>query len=362
MSRFEEQVAHRVAAHNANDTKLTTITQYGARGMQQEISRGMKFVFAKLIGGVVLAVFFVLLSFILLNRIHRRSSSRVAALTLAAGALPLMALVSAMASCSFLGLHTNSISVVALALAYAVGIDGALILYNTWIADTRRSSQVEQMAKVFSSCVPSLTAISSVAIGLLAGGLFPVEEFAGLSSYLGFTVLFVYAYQICFFTSVMAWCCPIETHRQLPQEASKPPRMPPKPVFDALLVNSPILDEQFKCRLHVISGSTERHLSDRSLSGIAGRFAHSLSSSAWLKIFATSVFCLCLALPTYIGSAKVKSNIDYRDLLPDDSPSNKGVHLMSDVVWPEFFNVLFFIENPPHFDDPVGYSRFKVSG
>ncbi|KAK6020602.1 hypothetical protein OSTOST_13741, partial [Ostertagia ostertagi] len=32
---------------------------------------------------------------------------------------------------------------------------------------------------------------------------------------------------------------------------------------------------------------------------------------------------------------------------------------MSDVVWPEFFNVLFFIERPPSFDDPSSYKRFK---
>lgn len=63
----------------------------------------------------------------LINRLtcFNQELSRVAALTLAAGALPLMALVSAMASCSFLGLHTNSISVVALALAYAVGEFGS---------------------------------------------------------------------------------------------------------------------------------------------------------------------------------------------------------------------------------------------
>ncbi|KAK5986142.1 SSD domain-containing protein [Trichostrongylus colubriformis] len=55
----------------------------------------------------------------------------------------------------------------------------------------------------------------------------------------------------------------------------------------------------------------------------------------------------------------VRSNIDYRELLPTGSPAAKGVHFMNDVVWPEFFNVLFFIERPPTFDDPSSYRRFK---
>ncbi|WKY08392.1 hypothetical protein Q1695_007705 [Nippostrongylus brasiliensis] len=40
-----------VAEHNLDDNKLTTIIQYSALGMQQEIARGMKFAIAKVLAG-----------------------------------------------------------------------------------------------------------------------------------------------------------------------------------------------------------------------------------------------------------------------------------------------------------------------
>ncbi|KAK6049778.1 hypothetical protein COOONC_12717 [Cooperia oncophora] len=133
-----------------------------------------------------------------------------------------MALISAMALCSFLGLHANTITIVAPTLAFAIGIDGALFLYNSWVKNHKSGTVKDHLMEVFASTLPSLTIVSSTAIGLLAGGLFPIEEYAGLSVYLGVTVLFVYAYQICFLSTVIVWCSPIETHRPLSQEASRP--------------------------------------------------------------------------------------------------------------------------------------------
>ncbi|KAK5984435.1 hypothetical protein GCK32_017822 [Trichostrongylus colubriformis] len=91
------------------------------------------------------------------------------------------------------------------------------------------------MKEVFSSTLPSLAIVSSTAIGLLAGGFFPIEEFAGLSVYLGVTVLFVYVYQIFFLSPVIAWCSPIETHRPLSQEASRSAKTHHQPWLDGVL-------------------------------------------------------------------------------------------------------------------------------
>ncbi|VDL75082.1 unnamed protein product [Nippostrongylus brasiliensis] len=257
MSNFEAKVADLVAEHNLDDSKLTTITQYSALGMQQEIARGMKFVIAKVLAG----------------------------------------------------------------------LEGALVLYSSWILDSRSTNAADQMEKVFAATMPSLTIVSATALGFLLGGLFPIEEFAGLSFYMGVTILFIYAYQMCFFTGVMMWCSPLETHRPMSNDSQPPtaPKTHTKPWFSVLL----------------------------------SRYSHCLSNSTWLKIFALSVFCLCLALPTYIGSSQVKSNIDYQNLLPADSPKKKAVHIMNDVVWNEYFNVMFFIENSPRFDDPAAYGRFR---
>ncbi|WKY08391.1 hypothetical protein Q1695_007704 [Nippostrongylus brasiliensis] len=327
MSNFEAKVADLVAEHNLDDSKLTTITQYSALGMQQEIARGMKFVIAKVLAGLILTAFVVLLSFIILNAMHKRSNSRVVVLALMACVQPLMALTSALALCTFLSFHTNTVTIVALAVAYAISLEGALVLYSSWILDSRSTNAADQMEKVFAATMPSLTIVSATALGFLLGGLFPIEEFAGLSFYMGVTILFIYAYQMCFFTGVMMWCSPLETHRPMSNDSQPPtaPKTPTKPWFSVLL----------------------------------SRYSHCLSNSTWLKIFALSVFCLCLALPTYIGSSQVKSNIDYQNLLPADSPKKKAVHIMNDVVWNEYFNVMFFIENSPRFDDPAAYGRFR---
>ncbi|KAK6750983.1 hypothetical protein RB195_002761 [Necator americanus] len=325
LRHFEAIVSDQVTRHNADMTKVTTITQHGARGMQMEIARGMKFVLGKLIGGVFLAGIVTLICFVILNRIHGRSNGRVLLLSFGAMFLPLMSLISAAAFCSFIGIHTNTISVVAPALTFALGIDGMLILYNSWISSHKTINVKDRMSEVFASCFPSITIVSSAAIGLVVGGLFPIEEYAILSFYMGITIVFVYAYQMCFFPALMLWCSSVDTHSPLTQEQSKPTKLAKRPWYEAFL----------------------------------GQYARCLSNSPWLKIFIVSLFCLGLVLPTYLGSSKVQANVDYRHLLPPDSPSNKGVHFMSDVVWFEFFNVLYFIKKPPRFDDPSSYRRFK---
>ncbi|EYB92068.1 hypothetical protein Y032_0198g1618 [Ancylostoma ceylanicum] len=326
LRHFEAIVSDHVAKHNADKTKVTTITQHSARGMQMEIARGMKFVFGKLIGGVFLAGIVMLLCFLVLNRIHERCNGRVLLLSFGATFLPIMALITAASFCSFIGIHTNTLTIIAPALAFAIGIDGMLILYNAWISHHKTSNVKDHMTEVFSSCFPSITIASSVALGLIFGGMYPTEEFAIFSFYLGLSVVFVYAYLIFYFPALMVWCSSIETHLPLPQHCAKSPKVvKQRPWYEAFL----------------------------------GQYAECLSHSAWLKIFAVSLFCLCLALPTYMGSSKIHANIDYRHLLPPDSPNNKGVHFMSDVVWFEFFNVLYFIEKPPRFDDPQSYQRFK---
>uniref|UniRef100_A0A158PBZ0 SSD domain-containing protein n=1 Tax=Angiostrongylus cantonensis TaxID=6313 RepID=A0A158PBZ0_ANGCA len=170
-----------------------------------------------------------------------------------------------------------------------------------------------------------MTIVSGTSLGLLAGILFPIEEFANFSCYLGVTVLFLYMNQIFFFPSVMVWCSPVATHRPLVQEVQKLPELPEKKKIYMFLA----------------------------------RYAHFLSNSTWPKVFITSLLCLCLALTTYLGFTKVKANIDYRDFLPADSPNNRGVRFMNDIVWPEFFNIIFFIKKPPQFDDPSSYQQFR---
>ncbi|ETN75295.1 patched family protein [Necator americanus] len=301
LRHFEAIVSDQVTRHNADMTKVTTITQHGARGMQMEIARGMKFVLGKLIGGVFLAGIVTLICFVILNRIHGRSNGRVLLLSFGAMFLPLMSLISAAAFCSFIGIHTNTISVVAPALTFALGIDGMLILYNSWISSHKTINVKDRMSEVFASCFPSITIVSSAAIGLVVGGLFPIEEYAILSFYMGITIVFVYAYQMCFFPALMLWCSSVDTHSPLTQEQSKPTKLAKRPWSVRQMPFEFTLAQNFH-RVVVLSGPS----------------------------------------PSYIPWV-IKDSLGF-----------VGIQ-----VWFEFFNVLYFIKKPPRFDDPSSYRRFK---
>ncbi|KJH42768.1 hypothetical protein DICVIV_11227, partial [Dictyocaulus viviparus] len=222
----------------------------------------------------------------LLSSIHLTlsafTSPKILALVLASSLLPFMSLLDATAFCSFLGLHMNTITVISLAVAFAIGFDGVLMFYNAWISASNHTTIEDRMSEVFSDALPSITIVSSTSLGLLFG-------------------------TICFLPAVIAWCSPIETHQQLARTLPQSSEISKTRHLDVFLGT----DIEKAQKLHD--------------------------------------FCVSL----------VKADIDYRDLLPSDSPSRKGVHFMNDIVWPEFFNVLFFIEKPPRFDDPVEYQRFS---
>ncbi|KAE9418830.1 hypothetical protein Angca_008969 [Angiostrongylus cantonensis] len=314
MKNFEEKVSEWVANHNANGTKLTTITQHSARGMQLEIIRGMKFVVAKLLGGMMLTTLFTLSSFIVLNKIRGRSNTRVAPLALASGVMPLMSAVNALAACSLFGMHINTITVTSPALSFAIGIDGVLMLYNAWISVGIHNNVKDHVTEVFAAVVPSMTIVSGTSLGLLAGILFPIEEFANFSCYLGVTVLFLYMNQIFFFPSVMVWCSPVATHRPLVQEVQKLPELPEKKkIYMFLGLCITICTFPFKFDL-------------------AESLYHIVVMSMSRPYHVSGIHQVTLEIATY-------------------------QHLLQ--VWPEFFNIIFFIKKPPQFDDPSSYQQFR---
>ncbi|EPB75025.1 patched family protein [Ancylostoma ceylanicum] len=296
LRHFEAIVSDHVAKHNADKTKVTTITQHSARGMQMEIARGMKFVFGKLIGG----------------------------------------------------------------------IDGMLILYNAWISHHKTSNVKDHMTEVFSSCFPSITIASSVALGLIFGGMYPTEEFAIFSFYLGLSVVFVYAYLIFYFPALMVWCSSIETPLPLPQHCAKAPKVvKQRPWYEAFLGIDGMLILYNAWISHHKTSNVKDHMTEVFSScfpsiTIASSVALGLIFGGMYPTEEFAIFSFYLGLSVvFVYAYLIHANIDYRHLLPPDSPNNKGVHFMSDVVWFEFFNVLYFIEKPPRFDDPQSYQRFK---
>lgn len=91
----------------------------------------------------------------------------------------------------------------------------------------------------------------------------------------------------------------------------------------------------------------------------ADNYCHYVDNSTFVKVFSITGILLLLAVPVYIGCTSVEGNLDYRQLLKKDSPRRHGVYLMSDVVWPTWFSIMFFVSKPPNFSSPKEYGRFK---
>uniref|UniRef100_A0A1I7X4J2 SSD domain-containing protein n=1 Tax=Heterorhabditis bacteriophora TaxID=37862 RepID=A0A1I7X4J2_HETBA len=218
LREFERKVNLKLEEHNANDSKLTTLIQHSARGMEMEITRGTRMVIYKMALGLGLTAVLTFISLVLLNMVHGRSTGRVLCLWMVAFLVPLMSLITATAFCCLINRHFNTIMFVSPVAAFAVGssqikiiyrlfnndnfcysflvtlflgLDGIFILYNTWLNESnqRRDNVGEHMLEVFASCLPSITIINAAAIGLMASGLFPIEEFANLSFFLGVTII-----------------------------------------------------------------------------------------------------------------------------------------------------------------------------
>lgn len=79
------------------------------------------------------------------------------------------------------------------------------------------------------------------------------------------------------------------------------------------------------------------------------------------KLIFISIFCIMFLWPATYGIRHIKNHMDLRKILPNDSPNLKAFDFMDQHVWNDFLQYIFIMNNPPDFEDPHQFGRFRVS-
>ncbi|KAI6174031.1 hypothetical protein M3Y98_01146000 [Aphelenchoides besseyi] len=67
---------------------------------------------------------------------------------------------------------------------------------------------------------------------------------------------------------------------------------------------------------------------------------------------------LLIGLPIQMGLRELRSDMNFRNFLPLESPANRGFDMM-DEMWNSFHQIVFIINRPPNFTDPNEYAVFR---
>ncbi|CAB3400771.1 unnamed protein product [Caenorhabditis bovis] len=313
--------------HNALPERRINFTLHSEQGMQAAITEGMKETSLYIFNGIILSLVLllcVLISFAVM--FDRFTCSRITFLWFVALLVPVSSFLTSFAIYNSLGYSVNAITLLIPFLALAYAYDTIIVLTHTWLsdADLRRDSSSEHLLEVFATCMPSIVITATTSIGFFMAATFKIPNYAVMSVFIGFILI-----TTVFFTMFLyAPCLMLLT---------------PAPTFTSIPDTAPGLIREKSCNL----SRTKRV------------YAYEISSSRLLKLFGILVLILGFIAPTYYGLNRVNYNLDYRQLLPSSSPRNIGVHYMSDLAWPQYFTILFFIESPPDFSDPTQYLEYK---
>jgi len=88
-------------------------------------------------------------------------------------------------------------------------------------------------------------------------------------------------------------------------------------------------------------------------------FSNFLINSFNGRCFILLITILFLFLSFWKGIPSIQNNMDYRQILPKESKAIKGFDIM-DLIWNDFLQILFIIQNPPNFEDSEQFGEFKV--
>ncbi|PIC20568.1 hypothetical protein B9Z55_025722 [Caenorhabditis nigoni] len=328
LTLYEEVVQYAVDDYNSRGNSSLILTLHGERGMSGAVQQGMSHAFEYLGYGVALSViilFGVLLFFSIL--FSQLTIFRIIFLWIGAMIVPLLAFITAFSIYNFLGYSITPLTIFTPFLALMHGFYTVIMLTHTWLSDSelRRDSRDEHLLEVFATCMPSLIVTSSPAAALIVCLVYPIANYAAVSFLMGLIMSFVIVFSVFFFSPAMLIICPAQDFTPLPTGNNKE-------------VVKPTL---------------------KKVESLRDCYCEHVDRSKCVKIVAVVLVLILLVVPVYFGCTSVEGNLDYRQLLRPDNPRNYGVHLMSDVVWPTWFSIMFFVNKPPNFSNPKEYGRFK---
>lgn len=324
---YEELMQNAVDVHNANKDNSVIVTLHGERGMSIAVEAGMKHAFNYLGFGVLLSLFVLFGVLFFFSRLFCQFTIfRIVFLWIVAIIAPILSFITSFAIYNFFGYSITPLIIFTPFLALIHGYYTVIMLTHTWLSDSelRRDSRDEHLLEVFATCMPSLIVTASPAIALLLCSVYPIENYGAVSILLGLIMTFDIVFAIFFFSPFMLIICPTQDFSPLPTNSKK-------------IVKTTL----------------------KSVENMRDYYCNYVDKSLLVEIVAVAGIIALLIIPVYKGCTSVEGNLDYRQLLKQDSNRNHGVHLMSDVVWPTWFSIMFFVNKPPNFSNVREYGRFK---
>ncbi|CAI2358131.1 unnamed protein product [Caenorhabditis sp. 36 PRJEB53466] len=324
---YEEAIQRAVNKHNAGNHSVI-FTIHGEKGMSSAVSEGMSQAFKYLGSGILLSMLLLLTVFLFFSRIFSQFSfCKIVLLWLVAIFVPILSFVTAFAIYNFLGFAITPLTIFTPFLALIHGYYTVIMLTHTWLSDSelRRDSPDEHLLEVFATCMPALLVTSSPAVAFVLCVVYPIQNYAAVSFLIGVIMVFDVIFVTFFFSPSILLICPARVFSPIPTTSS----------------------------------SAYRKTTLKTVENVRNYYCERVDDSRFVKLFAVIGMIVLLIVPVYIGCKSVEGNLDYRQLLKSDSPKRYGVHLMSDIVWPTWFSIMFFVNRPPNFSDPYEYGRFK---
>ncbi|EFO91023.1 CRE-PTR-24.2 protein [Caenorhabditis remanei] len=342
LTLYEEVVQYAVDEHNANLNNSVIFTLHGERGMavsfkmdsvicdllfQIAVQSGMEHAFKYLGAGVVLSTIVLFGVLLFFSRIFSQFTfGRIVLLWITAIIVPILSFLTSFAIYNFFGYSITPLTIFTPFLALIHGYYTVIMLTHTWLSDSelRRDSRDEHLLEVFATCMPSLIVTASPAIAFIICSVHPIANYASVSFLIGLIMAFTIFFAIFFFSPAVLIICPARYFTPLPTNSKQTVKSTLKKV-----------ESMRDC------------------------YCEHIDKSKYIKVVTVLGVVALLVVPVYIGCTTVEGNLDYRQLLKPESPKNYGVHLMSDVVWPTWFSIMFFVNKPPNFANPREYGRFK---
>ncbi|KAF1749017.1 hypothetical protein GCK72_025484 [Caenorhabditis remanei] len=327
LTLYEEVVQYAVDEHNANLNNSVIFTLHGERGMAIAVQQGMQHGFKYLGAGVFLSTLVLFGVLLFFSRIFSQFTfCRIVLLWITAMIVPILSFLTSFAIYNFLGYSITPLTIFTPFLALIHGYYTVIMLTHTWLSDSelRRDSRDEHLLEVFATCMPSLVVTASPAIAFIVCSVHPIANYASVSFLIGLIMAFTIVFAIFFFSPAVLIICPAQDFTPLPTNSKQ--------------VVKPTL---------------------KKVESMRDCYCEHVDKCKYVKFVTILGVVALLVVPVYIGSITVEGNLDYRQLLKPESPKNYGVHLMSDVVWPTWFSIMFFVNKPPNFSNPKEYGRFK---
>ncbi|KAI3415890.1 hypothetical protein GPALN_005454 [Globodera pallida] len=383
---FEQAVEREAARHNAQKDKRVELVAHGSNAVSSEMTRGVLDAGRNKLVGLNLSVLAYLALHSLAGWLCDQVPGRRFLLALLSLCMPALSLLASVGIVSMIGLPVSLVFFTSplLLLSVLLIANGTFHFTSAWcrlLNESRRKhlTASERLASTFDQIAPSFlcTHLPPLLSFAMLFFLLPAKHYRILAAFLALLHLNSIILQVFLFAPLLALLChhhsvhfrlengnlepssldlgTTNTEAKKPSTTEHPPFAKPESNPIKETIQNPVMNG-----LGTEKGQNggRRQNAKRLLLSFPldplGVFLLSLPG----KCLVLSASALFLWLSLARGVPLVANGMDYRRLLPRDSPALRGFNLM-DNIWMDFLQILYIIRRPPNFEDPKQYAKFK---